>query len=98
MVNENGAPGLSTVQAGVQIVQSMVQCGCGSDSYQEQSNNLFGLMDDFAMAEIKANGFPQATAAVVEDEANENSPMTEAYWAATSLFFRKVYQAAAAAA
>lgn len=98
MANENQAPGLSTTQAGVQIVQNMVQCGCGASDYEQQSDDLFGLMSEFAIREIQANGFPQATLEIATNEANENTPMAEAYWAATSLFFRKVYQAAAAAA
>lgn len=91
------APGLSTTQAGVQIVQRMAQCGMAGADYERDSNDLFGLMSEFAMREIQAD-FPQATLEQATHEDNENTPMAEAFWAATSLFFRKVYQAAAAAA
>jgi hypothetical protein len=99
------APGLSSVQAGVQIVQNMVQCG-GCD-YASQSEDLFGLMQSFAFEEIRAEyeahlreadpSYVLTLDEVIAEE-NDGTPMAQAYWAATSLFFRKVYQAAAAAA
>lgn len=105
---ENPAPGLSSVQAGVQIVQAMVQCGMNGAAYEGQSDDLFGLMQSFAMDELRNNHQADIVAAGyrvesvdIEDvthDSNENTPMALAYWAATSVFFRKVYQAAASAA
>lgn len=100
-------PGLSPVQAAVQIVQNMLQCGMTGDEYVSQSENLHGLMADFAFGEVRdeyqahmreADPSYVLTLDEVTHEDNENTPMALAYWAATSLFFRKVYQAAAAAA
>lgn len=94
----------SPVQEGVELVQRMVQ---GGEADQALVNRLHELMSRFAFAEIRSEyeGHLRETARgyvltieEVTDESNEHTPMAEAYWAATSLFFRKVYQAAAAAA
>lgn len=85
----------------------MAQCGMGGDDYERESGNLFGLMSEFAFNEIRDQYQTHLretdpdyvlTLDEVLHEDNENTPMALAYWAATSLFFRKVYQAAAAAA
>lgn len=101
------APGLSPIQAAVQIVQNMIQCGMEGARYEQQMSDLHALMAEWALGQIRAE-YEQhmrevdpdyvLTLAEVTDEANENTPMAEAYWAATSAFFRKVYQACAAAA
>lgn len=102
-------PGLSPVQAGVQIVQNMVQCGMDGKHYTREIESLHALMADFAMRELRANHAALiretlevrdphgVTVEDVTDEQHENTAMAEAYWAATSLFFRKVYSAAASA-
>lgn len=95
----------SPVQEGVEIVQRIVQLG--ATTYDQDIARLHELMSRFAFAEIREqyeNHLRETdpdyvlTVEEVTDEANENTPMAEAYWAATSAFFRKVYQAAAAAA
>lgn len=100
-------PGLSPVQAAVQIAQNMLQCGMTGDEYVKQSENLHGLMSEFAFAQVREDYEPHMREAdpdyvltldEVLHEDNENTPMALAYWAATSVFFRKVYQAAAASA
>lgn len=101
------APGLSPIQAAVQIVQNMIQCGMQPITYAQQMEDLHALTAEWALGQIRAE-YEQhmrevdpdyvLTLAEVTNEANENTPMAEAYWAATSAFFRKVYQACAAAA
>lgn len=100
----NVAPGLSPIQAAVQIVQNVIQCG---SSQSKELDDLHALMSAWAFDQIKdeyqahmREVDPEYVLTVEEvtDEANENTPMAEAYWAATSAFFRKVYQACAAAA
>lgn len=100
--------GLNPVQIGVKIVQDVMICGTDGPDYEKQLATLHGVMSDFAMREIKTNN-PRELAEIgkapgnvlVEDvtsEENENTAIAEAYWAATSMFFRKVFQACAAAA
>ncbi len=107
MNNPVQAPGLSTIQAAVQIVQNMVQCGMSGPDYEADVGNLHGLMSEFAFGQMRAEyegHLREADTAYVLTldevlaEENETTPMALAYWAATSAFFRKVYQAAAAAA
>ena len=103
MATTNGAPRPSPVQQGVTIMQNLVLAGTTGERYVAEVNRLHGLMADFAMAELRTNsGFTIAaenmTAEQVTSENIDGTPMAEAYWAATSLYFRKVFQAAAAAA
>lgn len=103
--NQTGT--LSPIQRAVQIVQNMIQCGMASTSYYTEISTLHGLMSAWALEQIRGDYEPHMrevdpdyvlTLDEVTSEANENTPMALAYWAATSMFFRKVYQAAAAAA
>lgn len=94
---------LSPVQQGVQIVTEMVQLGMSKAAYEEKVGALHGLMADAAVAEIRSAlpehvsiMAPQAIYDYVTAEENEGSIEAEAYWAATSKFFRRVYQACAA--
>lgn len=100
-------PGLSPIQAAVQIIQNMLQSGMDGETYVRESQNLFGLMAEWSLGQIREQYETHMrevdpdyvlTLDEVTSEDNENTPMAEAYWAATSAFFRKVYQAAAAAA
>lgn len=95
----------SPVQEGVEIVTQLVQLG--TDRYPELVRRLHQLMQRFALDAIHEQYEPtwrreaqerQSFAEFVLDEANEDEPFALAYWAATSAFFRKVYQAAAASA
>ena len=52
MTTESQAPGLSTTQAAVQIVQNMVQCGMSGAAYEQQTEDLHGLMAEWAIREI----------------------------------------------
>lgn len=97
MANEPQAPGLSTIQAAVQIVQNTVQCTMDGRSYEKQMEDLHGLMAEWSIREIQKD-HPGVTLDQATHEDNELQPYAEAYWAATSAFFRKVYQACAAAA
>lgn len=103
----SNAPGLGTVQAAVQITQNILQCGMCGETYERDVETLHGLMSEFAFNEMRdeyqahmreADPSYVLTLDEVTHEDNENTPMALAYWAATSLFFRKVYQACAAAA
>jgi hypothetical protein len=96
---------LSPVSEGVSIVKDMVQLTYNGAMYEEKAERLHKLMETFALAEIRPVYEPQLREAdpgyvlTVEDVAsNDETPMAEAYWAATSLFFRRVFQACAAAA
>jgi hypothetical protein len=101
-------PGLSTIQAAVQIIQNMAQCGMSGADYERDIENLHGLMSEHAFRELRTNnpreiaaaGYAPSSLQLIEvtHEQNENTAMAEAYWAHTSAFFRKVYQALAAAA
>jgi hypothetical protein len=100
-------PGLSPVQAAVQIIQNMLQCGMSGVEYERNLRDLHGLMADYAFAGMRhsyelhlreTNPDYVLTIEEVTSEENENTPMAEAYWAGTSAFYRKVYQALAAAA
>jgi hypothetical protein len=91
----------------VQIIQNMLQCGMSGAGYEHELENLHGLMAEWAFAQMReqyeqhlreADPSYLLTIEEVTSEENENTPMAEAYWAATSAFYRKVYQALAAAA
>ncbi len=97
MANETQAPGLSTTQAAVQIVQNMTQCGMNGAHYEKQVEDLHALMAEWAIREIQKD-HPGVTVEQATHEDNEMQPYAEAYWAATSSFFRKVFQACAAGA
>lgn len=97
MTTESQAPGLSTTQAAVQIVQNMVQCGMEGARYEQQMSDLHALMAEWAIREIQKD-HPGVTLEQATHEDNELQPYAEAYWAATSAFFRKVFQACAAGA
>jgi hypothetical protein len=100
-------PGLSPIQAAVQITQNMLQCGMSGADYERDIENLHGLMSEYAFDQIRDQyqghmreadpDYVLTLEEVLSDE-NDDTPMALAYWAATSAFFRKVYQAAAAAA
>ena len=97
MTTESQAPGLSTTQAAVQIVQNMVQCGMEGARYEQQMSDLHALMAEWAIREIQKD-HPGVTLEQATHVDNELQPYAEAYWAATSAFFRKVFQACAAGA
>lgn len=97
MQNGSNTPGLGPVQAGVQIVQDMIQCGMSGQDYEAQLRALHMLMSDFARREMRGI-YAQDLIDTATDEENENDPAALAYWAATSLFFRRVYSASASAA
>jgi hypothetical protein len=95
---------LTPVQQGVQIVTEMAQLGMSGERYAESVSALHTLMAEAAFAEIR-NGpgdigimlkTEQLTLEQVTSEEMEGSDVAEAYWAATSRFFRRVYQACAA--
>lgn len=106
MTNIPGAK-LSLVQEAVQIVQNIVQCGMDPSSYADEIQNLHCGMAAYALDEVRKafpgyipkevgyQGLVEEVEFVCRDEVH---PAYETYWAATSTFFRKVYQAAAAAA
>jgi hypothetical protein len=98
---------LSPVQRGVEIVTNISQLGCSSDHYQQQIEELHELMAQAATNEVRealgdrlpesVRVMPVSVAALwFSGEENEGSPEAEAYWAATSKFFRRIYQACAA--
>lgn len=93
---------LSPIAEAVQIIQNVVVMGTSNPT--EQIERLHALMRDWAYASAKANGDIPAdmplTAALLGDDPNaEGEPATAtAYWRETSAFFRKVFQACAAAA
>lgn len=96
---------LSPVQQGVNIVTEMAQLGMSGERYGESVSALHTLMAESAFAEIRGEYQEHMrevdpayvlTLEEVTSEANEGTPMAEAYWAATSKFFRRVYQACAA--
>lgn len=97
----------SPVQEGVELVQNMVQADMSPGAYGAAIERLHSLMSKFAMHEIRSEyeahmretdpGYVLTLEEVTADS-NEDTPMAHAYWAATSLFFRKVFQAAAVSA
>lgn len=99
MASDTNPKILSATAQAVQLVQDMVQCGMTGARYEDEVSTLHALMSEFAMQECRANGMrPELTLEWVTHEDNENTPEAEAYWRQTSVFFRKVFQAAAAAA
>ncbi len=95
---------LSPIQEAVQLTQNIVQAG---EHGMDNVNKLHALMSNWAFAQMRTEYEQQLreadpdyvlTIEEVLDEANEDTPMAAAYWAATSTFFRKVYQACAASA
>lgn len=91
--------GLTPTQIGVNIIQQIVQLGMEGASYERSLNDLHGVMSDYAMAECRANGMSaDLTLEQVTSDEMDASPEAEAYWRQTSAFFRKVFQACAAAA
>ena len=95
-------PRLSPVAEAVQIVQAV--CVTGASDHQEQIQRLHSLMRTWALQSAKDAGDIPAdmtlTAALLGDDPSaEDEPATAtAYWRETSAFFRKVFQACAAAA
>jgi hypothetical protein len=96
---------LSPVQNGVQLVTEMVMLGMGGSEYEARVAQLHMIMAEAAFAEIRpeyqahlreADPDHVLTLEEVTSEANEGTPMAEAYWAATSRFYRRVFQACAA--
>jgi hypothetical protein len=95
---------LSPVQNGVQIVTEMVQLGMSGPEYEKRVAELHMIMAEAAFAEIR-NGpgdlgimlkAEEMTLEQVTSEEMEGSDVAEAYWAATSRFYRRVFQACAA--
>lgn len=99
---------LSPVQQGVAHVQNIIQAGMEGARYEEAVEDLHRQMSAFAMAYVREKGYEAhlkeadpdyvLTVEEVTSEWNEDTPMAECYWEGTSLFFRRVFQAAAAAA
>lgn len=99
---------LSPVQQGVAHVQNIIQAGMEGARYEEALNDLHQQMSAFAMTHVREKGYEAhmretdpdyvLTVEEVTSEANEETPMAECYWEGTSIYFRRVFQAAAAAA
>jgi hypothetical protein len=97
----------SPVQLATQIVQELVMGGnMGREG--QAVNDIHQQMQHFAMAKLRTEGWEAnlregnpdfvLTPEYVLAEEREDTDLALAYWEGTSLFFRKVFQAAAAAA
>lgn len=93
---------LSPIQRAVQLVTELVQLG--TSHYAEATAELHKLMRDWSYDQLVRErpglepGAQVPPLDVLLGDEWENDPCTVAYWANTSAFFRKVYQASAAAA
>lgn len=102
MMNQPTTGRLSPIAEAVQIVQNV--CVTGTSDSEAQVARLHELMRTWSLQAAKdAGDIPQdmsmAAAMLGDDPNSEDEPATAAaYWRETSAFFRKVFQAAAAAA
>lgn len=100
----------SPVQEGLDLTLEIIIGGTDPAHYREGSDRLHELMSRFAVNQLRNDGWEQRMRTEQDDqdfvltaenctcEEAENTPLAEAYWAATSSYFRRVFQAAAAAA
>jgi hypothetical protein len=107
MTAKVGRP-LGPVQIALQLVQNVVICGMDGASYVADLSRIHEEMAAYAIGQLRSNGWEAniregnpdfvLTVDYVTAEEREDSDIALAYWAETSAFFRKVFQAAAAAA
>lgn len=94
------------VQSGIRLVRQLVILGCSADNVDETNDELVTHCNTFVVSELREDSrftewFSQwdtATTSFVVDKIHkeEDTPIYNAFYAASDRFYRKVFQALAA--